>query len=143
MERVRGRRPLGVAILGGLVLLGAIVLAIAGLAGMFLSFASLLPGSPVPGFSLFLWGLLFFGLSIPLFAAGGGLLAMRLWAWWLAFIVSLGTLIWSGYGLYRTATADEPLELTSLISVTFVAVIFVYLLTVHGAFRPRVTPAQA
>ncbi|MGQ0796704.1 MAG: hypothetical protein ACT4OI_02390, partial [Methanobacteriota archaeon] len=87
MERARGRRPLGVAILGGLVLLAAVVLAVAGLAGMFLSFASLLTGSPIPGLTLFLWGLLFFVLSIPLFAAGGGLLAMRPWAWWLAFIV--------------------------------------------------------
>lgn len=130
-------------ILGGLVLLAALVLAIAGLAGMFLSFASLLPGSPVPGFSLFLWGLLFFILGIVLGVAGGGLLALRPWAWWLSFLVALGALIWSVYGLYQTATTGVAIELTSLLSVTIVAVIFVYLLTVYGSFRRAGAPAGA
>jgi hypothetical protein len=143
MERPRARRPVGVSILGGLVLFAAIVLILAGLGGILLSPVSLLPGSPIPGLTFFLWGLAFLFLGILLAIAGGGLLAMRIWAWWLASLVSLGTLIWSVYGLYLSAVNAEPLELTSLISVTVVAVIFVYLLTAYGAFRRPTAVAKA
>jgi hypothetical protein len=142
-ERTRVRRPLGVSILGGLVLFAAIVLILAGVGGILLSPVSLLPGSPIPGLTFFLWGLAFLFLGILLAIAGGGLLAMRIWAWWLAFLVALGTLLWSVYGLYLSLNAGEPLGYTSLISVTVIAVIFVYLASAYRAFRRPAALAPA
>jgi len=134
-EPVRRRRPLGITILGGLVLLASLVLAIAGLAGMFLSFASLIPGSQIPGANLFVGGLIFFVIAIILGIAGAGLLRLKVWAWWLAFLVALGSLAWTAYGLYSASSSGAAFELSSLVTVVIVAVIFVYLITVYGRFR--------
>ena len=141
MQATRARRPLGVTILGGLVLLAALVLAIAGLAAMFLSFASLIPGSGIAGASLFLWGLAYFVLSIILGISGMGVLRLRPWAWWLAFLVALGSLAWSGYGLYSASSAALGIEPSSLVTISIIGLIFLYLLTVYRRFR-RPEPAS-
>jgi len=139
-QHAAGRRPLGVTIIGGLVLLGALILAIAGLGGMFFSFVSLIPGSNVAGGALFLWGAAYFVLSIILGISGMGLLRLRTWAWWLAFLVALGSLAWSAYGLYSASTAGVPLEPSTILTVGIVALIFVYLLSVRGRFRRLEAP---
>ena len=135
MQTTRPRRPLGVTIIGGLVLLAALVLAIAGLGGMFFSFVSLIPGSGVPGAPLFLWGAAYFLLAIILGISGIGLLRLCPGAWWLAFLVSLGSLAWTAYGLYSNYAVGSALELSSLITVGIVGLIFLYLLSVRGRFR--------
>ncbi len=126
------RRPVGVAILGGLVILAAIVLALAGFAGLIVGFASLLPGINLPTGQLFLGALLYILLAVILLAAGVGLLALRPWAWWLATLASLVALAWQVLGIYY---ASSSIPLTSWASVVVTAVIFVYLLTVFRSFH--------
>lgn len=141
-QPARRRRPLGITILGGLVLLAALVLAIAGLAGMFLSFASLIPGSQIPGANLFVGGLIFFVIAIILGIAGGGLLRLKAWAWWLATLVTLGALAYYAYGVYRDVTDPQGagISITSAVTLGIIGLIFVYLLSVSGRFR-RPEPA--
>lgn len=139
-QTVRARRPVGVTILGGLVLVAALVMALAGLAGMFVAFADLIPGVNIPGVATFLWGLTFFVLAICLGVAGAGLLSLRPWAWWLAMIVTLGALLYAGYNIYDASTGTGAgIELTSLLTVGFVGVVFAYLLAVYGRFRRPAT----
>lgn len=132
------RRPLGVAILGGLVVLAAVVLALAGFAGLIVGFASLLPGINLPTGQLFLGALLYIVLALILLAAGVGLLALRVWAWWLATLASLIALAWQVLGIYYAKT---PVPLTSWASVVVTAVIFVYLLSVFRSFHRHVRAA--
>ena len=61
--RVRGggetmARPLGISILGGLVLLGSIIMILIGIASFFVGLAFLLPGTPISWTTLLLNGLL-------------------------------------------------------------------------------------
>ena len=92
------RRATGVTVLGILVVLSAIVLALAGFAGLIVGFASLLPGINLPPSQLFLGALLYLFLAIVLFAAGVGLLGLRPWARWLATLASLIALAWQAVG---------------------------------------------
>jgi len=132
------RRPIGVAILGGLVVLAAIVLALAGFAGLIVGFASLLPGINLPTGQLFLGALLYLVLALILFAAGVGLLALRAWAWWLATLASLVAAAWQLLGIYYANTA---VPLTSWASAVVTTVIFVYLLSVFRSFHRHVRAA--
>jgi hypothetical protein len=126
------RRPVGVAILGGLVVLAAIVLGLAGLAGLIVGFASLLPGINLPTSQLFLGALLYIVLALVLFAGGVGLLMLRPWAWWLAALASLVALVWQALGIAYARTA---VPLTSWASVIVTAIIFVYVLSVFRSFH--------
>jgi lysylphosphatidylglycerol synthetase-like protein (DUF2156 family) len=85
-------RPLGVTILAiltilvgiGLFLLGLVVVAAASLFTLF---------APVFGLPLVLIGILVLVVGILMLVSGFGLLKLRMWAWWLAFIsFVLGTI---------------------------------------------------
>ncbi len=130
-------RPFGVTVLGVLVILAAIVVGLAGLAGIFLSFASLLPGVNLPGTALILGGLLYVVLGIVLLIGGIGLLGLRIWAWWLATLTAIVAAAWQGYGIYHalTATPAESVPWTSWVGFGFTILIAVYLLVVHHSFH--------
>jgi hypothetical protein len=129
---------LGVTILGGLVLLAAAIIALAGIAGVIVGFAGLLPGVDLPTGQLILGGILYLILATILGIAGGGLLALRPWAWWLATFAALAALVWQGYGIYQ---APQNVPLTSWVAIVITALILVYLVTVYGAFRRHVAAA--
>lgn len=128
-------RPKGVTVLGALVLLAAVIIALAGIAGFILGFAGLLPGVDLPTSQLFLGGLLYLVIATVLAVAGAGLLSLRPWAWWLAAFAALVALVWQAYGVYKVPT-DVPL--TSWIALVLTGVILVYLITVYGAFHRHV-----
>lgn len=134
-------RPIGVSILGALVVLAAIVLGLAGIAGLIVGFASLIPGINLPTGSLFLGALLYLVLAFVLFAAGVGLLMLRPWAWWLATLTALVALAWQLLGIYYAGGRSVPL--TSWASVVVTAIIFVYLLTVFRSFHRHARAAVA
>ncbi len=130
-------RPVGVTVLGALVILAGIIVGLAGLAGVFLSFASLLPGVNLPGTALILGGLLYIVLGIILLAAGAGLLALRIWAWWIATITAIVAAAWQGYGIYAATTASpsQSVPWTSWVAFVFTVLIAIYLLAVHHSFH--------
>lgn len=125
-------RPLGVTVLGGLVALAAIIVFLMSLASFVVGLAFLLP-FPSQGATLLWNGVLFFVLAIVLGIAGSGLLRMRIWAWGLALLVALVTLV---YVFYAAILAPGGgLTLTSAITVVLVGAISAYLLTVVRFFR--------
>ena len=129
------RRPLGVTILGGLVALAAIVMILIGIAAFVVGLAFLVPGAPTSGTPLILNGLLYFVIGVVLGAAGTGLLRMRPWAWGLALLAALVTLVYLGYNVWQDSGAGRPITLTAILTLTLVAVVFIYLLGVSRAFR--------
>ena len=129
----RGPRPFGISILGVLVVLTGVALVLIGLAGMFVSLAALIPGTGLGFRSLFVGGLVFFGIGLVLLAAGGGLLALRVWAWWLAVIAAAVALAFSGYDAVSSGTVD----LVTLLASALEVIILSYLVSVYRRFRPR------
>ena len=132
-------RPLGISILGGLVILAAVILILIGIASFIvgLAFVGLEFALPFPatGTQLLLNGLLYFASGVVLGVAGSGLLRMRAWAWGLAILATLVTLVYVGYNAYQRSTGGEPLSLVAILTLAIVGVIFVYLLSVSRAFR--------
>ena len=68
---------MGIAILGGLVSVAAVILILIGIAAFFVGLAFLIPGSPISGTALILNGLLYFVIGVALGVAGTGLIRMR------------------------------------------------------------------
>lgn len=128
-------RPVGISILGGLVMLAAVILILIGIASFFVGLAFLFPGSPIKGTTLLLNGLLYFVIGIVLGVAGIGLLSMRPWAWGLALLAALVTLVYLGYGVYQDTRGGAGVSLYSILTLVIVGAIFVYLLSVSRAFR--------
>jgi hypothetical protein len=130
-------RPRGVTVLGVLVVLAAIVVGLAGVAGVFLSFASLLPGVNLPGTALILGGLLYIALGVVLLVAGIGLLALRIWAWWVATVTAFVAAAWQAYGIYSASTAmpAQSVPWTSWVGLVFTLLVGIYLLAVHHSFH--------
>ena len=75
--------------MGALVVLAAFVMFLIGIAGFIVGLAGLIPGSPIPGTTLLLNGLLYVIIGIVLGVAGFGLLRLRPWAWGLALLATL------------------------------------------------------
>lgn len=125
-------RPLGVSVLGGLVILAAIVAFLVALAGFIVGFASLIPGVNLDTGAAFVGALLYLIVAVVLGVAGGGLLRMRPWAWWLALLASLVAL---AIAAYRIVDAPANVSLGTLLAIVVSAVVFVYLLTVFRYFR--------
>jgi uncharacterized membrane protein (DUF2068 family) len=123
-------RPLGVTVLGFLVFLAGFVVILAGIGGILLGLTGLLPSSPVP-LGLVLEGVIALALGIVLLAAGAGLLQLRPWAWWLAVITVLLSLVYTVYGIWQSGAVP----IGSVVSAVLLAVIFVYLLSVYRFFR--------
>ena len=128
-------RPLGITILGALVLLAAIVMVLIGIAAFFVGLAFLVPGSPTSGTPLLLNGLLYFFIGVVLGVAGMGPLRLRPWAWGLAILASLVTLVYLGYNMYQASSAGLGVKLEGLLTLAIVAAVFIYLLSVARAFR--------
>ena len=127
-------RPLGITILGVLVLLAAVILFLLAVASFFVGLAFLLPFTAT-GTTLLLNGLLYFVVAVVLGVAGSGLLMMRPWAWGLALLASLVTLIYVGYNTYQKSQAREAVSFQAILELVLIAVVFVYLLSVSRAFR--------
>lgn len=128
-------RPIGITILGALVILAAVILILIGIASFFVGLAFLIPGTPISGTSLILTGLLYFVIGVVLAIAGSGLLAMRVWAWGLALLAALVTLVYLGYGVYQDTRGGASVSIYSVFTLLIFAVIFVYLLSLSRAFR--------
>ncbi len=128
-------RPIGVTVLGALVMLASIVLILIGIAGFIVGLAFLIPVTPISGTSLILNGLLYFFIGVVLGVAGSGLMALRPWAWGLGLLASLVYLVYLGYNLYQQSNAGRDLSALSILTFAIVAVVFVYLLSVSRVFR--------
>ncbi len=123
-------RPLGITILGALVVLAAFVMFLIGIAGFIVGLAGLIPGSPIPGTSLLLNGLLYVIIGIVLGVAGFGLMRLRPWAWGLAVLATLVTLVYLGYNVWQDSNAGKDITLTAIVTLVIVGAVFVYLLGV-------------
>src|SRR5947199_10771355 len=89
-------RPIGVTILAVLTILGGVLLLLLGI--VVVAFSSLLVGVGLPlGFGLTgsVLGAIVLIFGIIWVAVGSGLLNLRPWAWWLAIIVMVLTIIGS------------------------------------------------
>jgi len=128
-------RPVGISVLGGLVVLGAVILVLIGIASFFVGLAFLFPGTPFSGTTLILNGLLYFVLGVVLGVAGSGLLRMRAWAWGLALLAALVGLVYLLYGVYQDTRGGAGVSWYSVLTIVIVAAILVYLLSVARAFR--------
>ena len=129
------RRPIGVAILAILIILGGIILTIIFLLLLVASIALI----PVLGFlAVAIMGVAFI-LSLMLLLAGFGLWNLRPWAWWLAMlvllleIVSQISVIYLGGG-FGAAGGGQ------LLGLGITVLIFLYLLAVRGSFRSSAYP---
>jgi hypothetical protein len=129
------RRPVGITILGALVILAAIILILIGIAAFIVGLAFLVPGAPSSGTPLILNGLLYFVIGVVLGAAGSGLVRMRPWAWGLALLGALVALVYLGYNVWQDSNAGRGVTLPAILTLTIVVAIFVYLLSVSRAFR--------
>ncbi len=131
-------RPLGVTILGVLVIIVAILV---GLVALLLIAGGLVvaaaPGVGLLGSFLFISGVVFLIFAIILGLAGSGLLKLRPWAWWLATFVIFADLAWTGYGIYRAGAVDVGSVFTALVLL----VLFFYMLSVRKYFRAGAYPA--
>lgn len=127
-------RPVGITILGALVVIAAIILFLVSLASFIVGLAFLFP-LPEQG-RTFLWnGLLFLAISVVLAISGTGLLRMRAWAWGLAVLATLITLVYVGYNAF-VVTGGTP-ALSVILTIAVVGAVFVYLLGAFRAFRRR------
>jgi len=125
---------LGITILGALVVLAAVILILISIASFFVGLAFVLPFRET-GTTLLLNALLYFVIGVVLAVPGSGLLRMRPWAWGLAILATLVTLVYVGYTAYQRSNAGEPLSLPAILTLVIVGVILVYLLSVSRAFR--------
>ena len=133
------RRPVGISVLGGLVLLAAVILILISIASFIVGLAFLLPfptgGPTLPGTTLLANSVLYFAIGVVLAIAGSGLLRMRVWAYGLAVLATLVTLVYVGYTAYQRSNSGEALSLAAILTLGIVGVIFVYLLAASRAFR--------
>jgi len=114
-------RPIGVTILAVLTILGGVLLLLLGI--VVIAFSSLLVGVGLPlGFGLTgsILGAIVLIFGIIWIAVGSGLLNLRSWAWWLAIIVMVLSIIGS---------------ITAPIAAILPGLILVYLILVRHHFR--------
>jgi len=114
-------RPIGVTILAVLTILGGVLLLLLGI--VVIAFSSLLVGVGLPlgfGLSGSILGAIVLIFGIIWIAVGSGLLNLRSWAWWLAIIVMVLSIIGS---------------ITAPIAAILPGLILVYLILVRQHFR--------
>ena len=116
----RPSRPIGVSILAILVVLGGVLFFLAGIAVLLFSAAFALGGFGVFGLAGSVLGGALLMLGIIWLAVGLGLWNLRSWAWWLAVIVMVLTIVG---GISAPATIVIP------------AIILIYLLVVRNHFH--------
>lgn len=129
-------RPKGVVVLGGLVMLASSVIGLAGLAGVLWGLAGLLPGIPF-NFTVLTSGLLYMLIALFLLVAGVGIVAFRLWAWWLTMTAVAAPAAIVGYEIVSRAVRALPAEPLQLVSFIVLVSILTYLLSVKRQFRRR------
>ncbi|MEK6987358.1 MAG: DUF2127 domain-containing protein [Candidatus Thermoplasmatota archaeon] len=128
-------RPLGITVLGALVLIASLIVGLIGIAGIFVGLAGFLPGVGFNSTALLLGGLLYIVLGTVLGISGFGLLSLRPWAWWLALLTTLFAVV---YTMYQVLQKPDDLRPGTLITLVVGAAIFAYLLTVYRSFhRPK------
>ncbi len=114
------QRPIGVAILAVLVVLGGVLLLLAAIAVLLLSAVVALGGLTVFGLAGGILGGVLLVFALIWIGVGLGLWHLRSWAWWLAVIVMLLSII----GSFATP-----------IFAVIPGIILVYLLLVHSHFH--------
>src|SRR3989442_11861599 len=117
-------RPLGISILGGLVILAAVILILIAIASFVVGLAFVLPFRET-GTTLLLNALLYFAIGVVLGVAGSGLLRMRAWAGGVALLPTLVTFVYVGYTAYQPSTAREETRLSAPFLPAVVGVILV------------------
>ena len=146
--RSRKDRPIDASVLGVLVILTAIPLVLIGLAGISNSLAGPIPGPfPVSGnilSTLFVSGFVFLATGAVLVFAGGGFLAVRTWAWWLAAAAAVAALAYTAYVYLAFGTlGGRVVGITGLGGVLFLAmtasvlevITLTYLVSVYRSFQ--------
>lgn len=133
---VKPQRPLGVTILGGLVLLAGLVVLILAIINLLIFFGSVVL-EPRPELTdEFLFAvLLSFVIGIGLLASGAGLLRLRPWAWWLAFIVALLAVIRGLFGFLAGVTETLTALLSASVGLILGVIILGYVVSVKRHFR--------
>ncbi len=129
-------RPIGVTILGVLVILVAIIVGLGALLILAGALAGAVLGAALFASVAFIIGLITLIFAIILGLSGSGLLKLRPWAWWLATFVIFVELAVSAYNVYRDTTS-----VVSIFTALVVLVLFVYMLTVRKYFKPGAAPA--
>ena len=130
------KRPFGVVIRAWLVIFVGAILTLLATIGVLAAIAAV--GLGLADVRLLLVGILVLVLAIFVLVAGIGLYNLRPWAWWLATVVTLAALVYTGVGLYQAMTrpgGSGNLDLGSAFTVAFLGVLFAYLLTVRNRFR--------
>ena len=121
-------------------MLASVIAFLIAIAGFIVGFASLIPGVGLDTGTLLLGAILYLILSAVLGFAGFGLLRLRPWAWWLAFLTTLVVLGYTAFRMYQQP-ADTTLGTWLTIGVS--GILFVYLLAVFRAFRrPSTAPTM-
>ncbi len=139
------KRPLGVTLLGSLVVLAGVallVLSIANLLGYYGAYA--LELAPDISREFFLissgWNLV---VGIALLASGNGLLGLRPWAWWLTFLVALLAVLRALFAfLSGVAEAAFSTLLSSFAGLALGLVILGYIFSVRQHFRAARPPPR-
>ena len=116
----RPSRPIGVAILAILVVLGGVLFLLSGIAILLFSAAFALGGLGIFGLAGSILGGIVLIFGIIWIAVGLGLWNLRGWAWWLAVIVMVLTILG---GISAPAVIMVPL------------LILIYLILVRNHFR--------
>ncbi len=129
-------RPIGITVLGVLILLSSVALGLIGLAGVLVGLAGFLPGVGLNATALLLGGVLYLLIATVLGVSGVGLLRLRPWAWWLALLATLFAIAYSGVQVYSD---PADVRLGTLITLAVGGVVFADLLTSYRSFhRPAV-----
>lgn len=130
------RRPIGVAILALLVILAGALLSL--LAVLAVLGGLLILGAGGGGLILAI-AIVFLILALMLLGAGFGLWNLRPWAWWLAVLVVVLSLL----GALGAYLADPEFGgAGSLLRIAIPFLILVYLLAVRGQFRGQPSSAR-
>lgn len=131
----RRRRPIGVLILGILVILSGVFVLLISLLGTLLGVLGSIGSGGDPLFVILLVvGLVGVLFGILLMVAGTGLLGLRPWAWWLATIVLV---LWIANSLLGSYSLAGTITLMALWPVVIPILILVYLLVVRRHFTSR------
>src|SRR5947199_10330491 len=99
------RRPVGISVLGGLVLLAAVILILISIASFIVGLAFLLPfpsgGPTLPGTTLLANSVLYFAIGVFLAITGSGLLRMPITSYSLQVLPTLSSLDHLGCSSYQ------------------------------------------
>ncbi len=132
------RRPLGVTILGGLAVVGGIILLVLSLISLLAFFAMIgLEVDPeISGEAFLISAVINLIVGLVLLGSGRGLLNLRPWAWWLAFLIAIVGVLRSVFALV-TGVAQAALSAlaSSLVGLVLLLVFLGYILSVKKHFR--------